>query len=284
MFLPSGQIGNLVLLNSDLRVNYNSFTGPIPTELGRLTDVTVTWRLKENSFCSDVPTEVQAALERGDGKLVHHYWKLDRHGMSDHCDLSPDYSADPGANSRANPGADERADPGANSRANPGADERADPGANGCADPGADERADPGVHGRADPVANNSANPGADERADPVANNSANPGADERADPGAHGRADPGADKCSDPGADHSPDAAAISNICDASPYTTNYGKSTGGDERWQRYTSYTSAECQALEVRGDTLTPDRARRTRVYGYTDDNMTALAPRTPPSAP
>jgi len=41
MFLPSGQIGNLVLLNSDLRVNYNSFTGPIPTELGRLTDVTV---------------------------------------------------------------------------------------------------------------------------------------------------------------------------------------------------------------------------------------------------
>ena len=41
MFLPSGQIGNLVLLNSDLRVNYNSFTGPIPTELGRLTDVTI---------------------------------------------------------------------------------------------------------------------------------------------------------------------------------------------------------------------------------------------------
>ena len=40
MFPPSGQIGNLVLLNSDLMVNDNSLSGPIPTELGRLTDVT----------------------------------------------------------------------------------------------------------------------------------------------------------------------------------------------------------------------------------------------------
>ena len=40
MFPPSGQIGNLVLLNSDLMVNDNSLSGSIPTELGRLTDVT----------------------------------------------------------------------------------------------------------------------------------------------------------------------------------------------------------------------------------------------------
>ena len=40
MFPPSGQIGNLVLMNSDLMVNDNSLSGSIPTELGRLTDVT----------------------------------------------------------------------------------------------------------------------------------------------------------------------------------------------------------------------------------------------------
>ena len=39
---------------------WNSFTGPLPTELGRLNQLAGSFRFKSNKLCDDVPTEVQA--------------------------------------------------------------------------------------------------------------------------------------------------------------------------------------------------------------------------------
>ena len=49
----------------------NSFTGPCPTELGRLNQMTQGFRFFSNKLCSDVPTQVQA-LSSG----VTSYWQV----------------------------------------------------------------------------------------------------------------------------------------------------------------------------------------------------------------
>ena len=62
--------GNSFVLSS------NMLTSTIPTQLGKMTGITLRFKVDENSICSDVPTQVQALSSNVDAGGNSIVWKV----------------------------------------------------------------------------------------------------------------------------------------------------------------------------------------------------------------